>query len=324
MFPSRHRAGTFASFAMHTSFIEEMGGFMNPFDVPGPQFLGLFIAGGFVALLVAVVIKHFAARPGRRPRDEPLQPEQLAYLVGGLEHAIEATVAGLSQRGALVIDDGTLKAVYLEPQLTADGVYRGRTDTELSELESFVLHEVRRGNKTISALVARASSFEHALRDPLLADGLLVADPEMVQRWAMLPPVLWCAVGTTKIMVGLSRHRPVGFLVVLVIALVMWARSVAKAPRRTTRGDAVVDDAKRRYAALEVTAGSAPVQLSARDMSLAYAMFGAAILAPTLAALMPSYQRSLLVGTTSSWISSCGSSCGGGCGGGCGGCGGCS
>jgi uncharacterized protein (TIGR04222 family) len=115
---------------------------MNPFDLPGPQFLGLFVVGGFVALLVAVGTKHFLASIGKPPADvrERLRPEQLAYLVGGLERAVEAAVAALHHRGAVIINNGVVEPVDREPQLSPDGVYRGIVDDhELSDLERFVL-----------------------------------------------------------------------------------------------------------------------------------------------------------------------------------------
>lgn len=303
---------------------------MNPFDLPGPQFLGLFIGGGFVALFIAIVVKYLLAgpAPSRVEGLGRLRSDQLAYLVGGLEHAVETAVAGLNHSGALVIADGAVKAVDREPQLSADGVYRGIVDHgDLPDLERFVLDDVRAsGETTVAALLERAKAFEPALRDALVADGLLVADPDALRLKAMLPALIWCAFGAIKVLVGVSRDKPVGFLVVLVIALFAVAYAATKAPRRTRRGDEVVDDAKVQYAALETTASSAPLQLSGHDMSLAYAMFGTVVLAPALATFMPSYQRSLLASTSggsscgSTCGSSCGSSCGGGCGGGCGGC----
>ncbi len=298
---------------------------MNPFDLPGPQFLGLFIGGGFVALFVAIAVKYLLAGPATARVEHLGRPrsDQLAYLVGGLERAVETAVAGLNHHGAVVITDGVVKAVNREPQLSADGVYRGIVDHgDLSDLERFVLDDVRRGETTVAALLERAEAFEPALREQLIADGMLVADPKALQLKAMLPAVLWCAVGLIKVNVGASRGKPVGFLVVLVLALFAAAYAVTRTSRRTRRGDHVVADAKARYAALETTASSAPLQLSGRDMSLAYAVFGTLILAPALAAFMPSYQRALIGSTSgvSGCGSSCGSSCGGGCGGGCGGC----
>jgi uncharacterized membrane protein YgcG len=174
----------------------------------------------------------------------------------------------------------------------------------------------------IDELVDGARSFEPALREPLVADGLLVADAKALQLKAMLPALIWCGVGAIKMMVGVSRGKPVGFLVVLAIVLFVTALAATKAPRRTKAGDDLVEQTKLRYAALETTAATAPLQLSGQDMTLAYAMFGAAILAPALVSSMPSYQRSLAesMSVASSGGSSCGSSCGGGCGGGCGGC----
>lgn len=299
---------------------------MNPFDLPGPQFLALFICGGFVSLLVARLVRYLVADPPRPSADVlgQLHADQLAYLVGGLERAVETAIAALHHRGALVIADGAVKAIDREPQLSADGVYRGIVDHgDLSSLERFVLDDVVGGGEThIGAILERAKAIEPSLRDPLVANGLLVADAKALQLKAILPAVVWCLFGVIKVLVGISRDKPVGFLVVLVIALFVIAQFVSKAPWRTKLGDELVTLSKARYAALEMTATTAPQQLSGGDMSFAYAMFGAAMLGPALATLMPSYQRALLAATSDGGGggSSCGSSCGGGCGGGCGGC----
>ena len=89
---------------------------------------------------------------------------------------------------------------------------------------------------TIAALLERAEDFEPALRDPLIAAGMLVANPKALQLKAMLPAVIWCAFGLIKVNVGASRGKPVGFLVVLVIALFAVAYVATKPSRRTRRG----------------------------------------------------------------------------------------
>src|SRR5262249_27012388 len=125
------------------------------------------------------------------------------------------------------------------------------------------------------------------------------------------------AFGGIKLLVGLARNKPVGFLVVglavtAIVGLIITLRPIF----RNRRGDAVVDTLKEHHVALKLTAESNQAQLTGRDLALAIGLFGMGIL--TYGAL-----DELRRGFFPKGGSSCGSSCGGGsCGGGGGGCGG--
>jgi uncharacterized protein (TIGR04222 family) len=152
--------------------------------------------------------------------------------------------------------------------------------------------------------------------------GLLVADGQA--RLVRLVPtllVLGVAVfGIIKIGVGLSRGKPVAFLVVLCVATVLIALiGFARGVHRTVRGDRVLTRLKQENAALEHTARRKPSELAGDDLALAMGLFGIGILAygplaPLGTALRPP------AGTGGCGA---GGGCGGGCGGGGGGGGGC-
>jgi uncharacterized protein (TIGR04222 family) len=144
--------------------------------------------------------------------------------------------------------------------------------------------------------------------------------------------------GIAKIFVGISRHRPVGYLFMLVIStcalgfLLYWLPCF-----RSRRGDATIEKLKRNNKALEYTAGRRGYALTDDDLVMAIGLFGVGVLAggplahlaTPFRAVVPSRVTSGSTSCSSWWTSCSSSSCsgggGGGCGGGCGGggCGGC-
>jgi uncharacterized membrane protein YgcG len=142
-----------------------------------------------------------------------------------------------------------------------------------------------------------------------------------------MPAVFW---GMPKILVGMSRHKPVLFLIILcgislVLAIIFFTQSCI----RTTRGDRALEYLRGEHRSLEYSLIHGSPTTGA-ELALALGLFGTGLLiaSPAFANLGPLMRRSY--GSTGG-SSGCGSgsgcgggSCGGGggCGGGCGGCGG--
>lgn len=297
---------------------------MNPLSLPGPEFLALWITGAIVVAGVALVARRAIAGP--RPALEELDalaaglhPTELGYLIGGIGRAVEAAVAGLVHSGALVITDGALRVVDTAPRLYGDGAYRGYVDEAgQARVERHVLATLRRTpGAPIAVVIQDAAGLDAELAERQRRAGLLVPESAGQRLRLRLPGMLWLGVGLAKLVVGVSRHRPVTALAVLLVFGVIALVKLVP-PRRTARGEALARQQVERSRGLEATAQSAPDQLSGSDVALAYALFGAAAVGAAVAPLMPSYQAALASGSSSG--GGCGSSCGGGCGGGCGGC----
>src|SRR5262245_43907942 len=128
--------------------------------------------------------------------------------------------------------------------------------------------------------------------------------------------------GVIKIVIGISLGRPVGFLVVMMIAAMAIA-FFSSFPRLTARGKVTLSDITNLYSGLRTRVNSFIPGSASAELAMFAAVFGVAALAAT----QFGYARTLF--PQASISSSCGSSCGssdggGGCGGGgCGGCGGC-
>jgi uncharacterized membrane protein YgcG len=151
--------------------------------------------------------------------------------------------------------------------------------------------------------------------------------------WVTLAPVAATIVlGLAKIAVGISRDKPVGFLVLGCVALaVISLLALGRKPRRTRQGDAAVHGAWKRFRESGQQAEWAnrrrtePAAQPAALMPLAVALLGIGALGGTTHAFLHSPVENLRTGSGSAG-GGCGSSGdgGGGCGGGgCGGCGGC-
>jgi len=110
-------------------------------------------------------------------------------------------------------------------------------------------------------------------------------------------------VGVIKIVIGLSLERPVGFLVVMMIAA-MIIGAISSFPRLTARGKAALSDITNLYSGLRTQVNS----FSPGSASAELAMFAAVFGVTALAATPFGYARTLFPQATSS--SSCGSSCG--------------
>lgn len=305
---------------------------MNLFDLPGPEFLMVWCVGAAGVALATLVLRVIVARP--RSGDvgavaASLTPTEVAYLEGDRERAIEAAVAGLVHRGVLVATGSRIELVN-DKVVRGSGVYRGVVDNvPLDEVEAYIVEATREYPATVAGLVSGAFELESNLRARLEVGGLLV-DRHGSATWLLRSPaVAWLGVGGIKVLVGIGRDRPVAMLVFMLVAAV-WMTSKIRLPRLTGLGRKVLASVRRRAYGLEVTAATAPAQVSGNDLALAYALFGGVAIGGAYALMMPSVQRHALLASTGTvgGGSSCGSSggcsgggCGGGgCGGGCGGC----
>lgn len=313
---------------------------LNPFDLAGPTFLVVYITALAAACFIAYVLRKRASgsdyepqRPFLRSDQEPafrsvnLDAYEAAYLRGGSKLAIETAIATLVRSNALHLSfvDNSLSPVPGAPR-----------PTHPFEQEVHRVIQSGEANK-INTIRTNASAAAERLASRLRALGLILSDQGMTT--AHLVPViimlLVLAFGAIKILVGLWRDRPVGFLFVLCCLTAFIAYRLFKSPPlRTAYGDQILERLKYENAALEATARSKPEGLATGDVSLAIALFGMTALAFTdqswsmlrremIPPVSVSRGSSSCSTSSCSSSSSCGSSgCGGGCGGGgCGGCG---
>jgi uncharacterized protein (TIGR04222 family) len=303
---------------------------MNPLELHGPEFLGLYLLVLMGASALAFGLRWLLRLPAGAPPPEiaHLSPYEVAYLAGGERQVIDAALVRLIHRSAVVVaGPGTLSR---RGDLTSSLVLPGKPHP----LEEAVWQACGFGDDVrIDRVWQRAAAAAAQIRPRLENLRLVVTE---FTDWAIrllsaVPLVFTGLFGFMKLGIGLSRGRPVGFLIMLLIAtggiavFLLWKRVL-----RTHRGDRALAWLRQENAALEVAAGRRLTELADDDLVLALGLFGMAALA---GGPLSGLQMALRVPTqttgggsscsSSSGGASCGSSCGGGgCGGGgCGGCG---
>lgn len=286
----------------------------NPFDFDGPTFLAFFAVIAIAALVTGLLLR-FLASDGSDERSlcEVTDPYEAAYLANSTPGMIQAVLTTLVRRGNLLLERGELSRG--EP-LPADAPSVEKVFfNSMPRTGTLSARELKNAVQTIKPHVAEA-------RERLRSDGLVTPHPDepFTKRW--LPALLMFGVavlGAGKIAVGLSRDKPVMFLVFLTIAAFMAAGLFLGRGRLTDRGQAVTDALKKEHRLL--TSGRVDA-MSPLEAAMLVGLFGSVYLAGS--------ELSVFHDMRQHWAASSASGCGtsgcgggGGCGGGCGGCGGC-
>jgi uncharacterized protein (TIGR04222 family) len=305
----------------------------NPFDMMGPQFLSFYMYTAALVLVVAAALRWQARCGSHGNVDADLCPYEVAYLRESPALAVRAAVANLISKKALELDAG-------------GAVSRTGIASHAHPLEEAILLTTATPT-TLRTLERRVSPNLDRIRDRLEELGLLVGGPQRnLARVGELLVWATMAVGAFKIVVGIGRGKPVGFLILLVIAtfaLRLIINNVLKL-HRTRAGEQAIARMQQRYRResareLATTDGShAPHPADAAPAGFAYgydpftmmiALYGMQMLAyhPTLSPMQtmltppPPESSGWSSDTGGSSCSSSGDS-GGSCSSGCGGCGG--
>ena len=282
---------------------------MNPFDLKGPEFLAFYLVFAAVVLLGQIWFRRRAEGAGR-VAGRLTDPYAIAYLRRGAAEALKVAAVSMVDRGLLRHENDRLVAA--EAAATHP--------LERAILERFA------SPGTIESLLESPSLADDQLRPSVEKLGL-VPDDRLAKVHRLAGDVemgLLAAVAGFKVLVGISRGRPVVFLVFLGVAAIFVAHRVAR-PRLTRRGRELLRDLDVLFAGLRARADRIQPGGATHDATYLAAVFGVGLLTaqPAFARLAALAPKPAIAsgGDGGGGGSSCGSSCGGGCGGGCGGCG---
>lgn len=285
----------------------------DPLDYGGGQFLGLYVPLLIASLIAAGLLRRWLRLPAADPRDPTprLSVYETACLAGGAPRAIDTAIAVLAQRGLLRVD---IHGLGLQAV--------GRPSVQ-DPTERRVLAALTRDARPAGLRKRACAAVAEELAGRLRAHGL-VMEPGGAAIVRVLPALCTGSVlafGLLKLVIGLSRNRPVGFLAVCCIGLglaTLWF--LLAGVHRSRRGDALLKSLRTTLPVRTLNGHGDP------RVPLALALFGAA----AVAALLPAGLGELLSPPSGSGDSGSGSDSsdsGGGSdgdgGGGCGGCGGC-
>jgi uncharacterized protein (TIGR04222 family) len=314
----------------------------NVFDWTGYPFLALYLVLMGAALTVLLTTRWLrgtaspAAGSDANTRLENEDPYVVAGLVDGARGILQAGLAALAARGLIESHPATPAWI---------GRSKNAQPGNLTGIEAAIWEAIP-ADREIEFRTLRKELKPHfaKVRENVQARGWepSTATLNTARLWRALLVLAVVGIGIAKIAVGISRDRPVGFLVVLTLATLLFGLILAfRIPRRTRSGEALVNRSRTEEA--EIRQSLREPSLSPEwSLPMMVALFGGTALAGTTLA---SWQRPLerpvpRPGTTSTdssggcsgaWSdtsSSSGSSDGGSDGGGdggsgCGGCGGC-
>lgn len=286
------------------------------FDLRGPEFLHLYFYSLGVAVIVALAWRWAMSGPWQSSVINPqLDAFEIACLGGGRRRVVNAAIASLLQRG--VVKMSGKRAVETVASVPSD----------LHPVEQQITRLLKPGIASRLNDIYGYAQW-HTVTKRLESMGLILTSS---RRWmagfvsaALVAIVL--AMGVAKICIGVSRNRPVLYLVIVCVITLLVLIRFAVPPLQTFAGRRLFRKLKSDNAALNASAARNSRTLSGLDVALAFGLWGPVILTGTEVAAFGTLLRERSAGSGSSCGSSgCGSggSCGGGgCGGGgCGGCG---
>jgi uncharacterized protein (TIGR04222 family) len=298
---------------------------MNPFDLPGPQFL-LFYAMLGAGVLFAVYAFRQQAEGGEPRRLPSMDPYLIAFLRGGPVEAVRLGVAVLVDRQLLESEGGdrVVRRKNVRPT-------HGSNDLERAILEQCEkdVHP-RELTETQRLLEIARRSYEL----PLLRLNML-ATPETRQRRfrdVSVAIAVMVVVAGVKVAIGLARNRPVVLLVIFALGFAVLSLFLTGG-RRTVLGERVLGDLTALFDGLRARAREMRPNTATNEFAMLMAVFGVSAVPVGAYPFMRAFGGvTTNSGTNACGASGCGggvggggSSCGGGgssCGGG-GGCGGC-
>jgi uncharacterized protein (TIGR04222 family) len=300
----------------------------DTWGIPGPSFLGYFIAAVLVVSILSALHRR-ALFAGRADAEvDRLGPQQIAYLNGRERLAVYTAIGGL--RAAEAIGSGPDKTLVQTGPLPA-----GATPLDTAVYNAagrrVRAREVNGDQWVVAALTQ--------LREGLEASGLTVtaAQRRAAGLWS-LAGVALIVLGAARLVAGVRNDRPVGFLFpAIVFAIIFAALALVKSRAVQTRAAAkALKVLRMRHVYLDPSHSPSYATYGAAGAAMGVALYGAA----SLYAMDPAFaaeaeiQRISASGGATSWTGDGGatagsggscsgsSSCGGGGGCGGGGCGG--
>jgi uncharacterized protein (TIGR04222 family) len=299
----------------------------NPLNFRGSDFLWFYGLLSISVIMIANRIRSMLRLPDGDSAQIPfLDLYATAYLAKDTEveaktHVVDTAIASLVQKGIVTVDGRRLTVAEPAP-----------VDQSLLPIEQDVMRAIgvdaRLGK--IRSAVKQATD---RVRERLIMLELLMSpqQDQKARRFSMLPILGLLVLGIAKIIVGLSRGKPVGFLVTMCIVLLIIGLCFGSVPTYRSRyGDRVIKSIRSRMSQKGSTLND-PLD---PELPLIFAVMGMTVLPD---AMFGDLKRSLKPQSSGNGGGSYGDSgggdsgsgdSGGGCGGGgcggggCGGCGG--
>jgi uncharacterized protein (TIGR04222 family) len=213
----------------------------NPLDWKGPEFLTFYIAIAiiaFVAALVVRLINTVEARPVDAKDRAALDPYEVACLAGGPVRAVQAAFAAMVRDGSLKLVENESKSFgFITTKQTK--IHQGTPPAKSAPRLEHALYEAAFvPANDLTPLTEAGKSVAQQIEEDLKARGLVQSGgPSGAAVAAGLIMAAPLVVGVPKLLVGLSRGRPIEFLAMACIATAVAALIFLLARSRlTTQG----------------------------------------------------------------------------------------
>ncbi len=296
---------------------------VNPLEMTGTEFLTLYLILGILVLTTAGFIYWWLEGRGSEESGtfiQNLNPYELAYLNSGKTRVVDLAVTSLVKSNVIAINENPHWTTDLSPWT----ILSPQPDVQLDPIEQQILSSIQSG-MPLRELRKKDHSRIEELKLQLERSGFVpsAATLKEIQLINSLMMSGLLGLGVVRLVLGIMKGRPVGFLIMMMIFFVSFAMGRVIAPHRTKKGDEAVEIAKARYAHIKSSTSSI-VGLESQVLLSAFAIYGGTVLVgdPALATLGNIIQPPS--SSSSGGGGGCGSGggCGGGGGGGGGGCGG--
>ncbi|MAX27090.1 MAG: hypothetical protein CMJ19_21555 [Phycisphaeraceae bacterium] len=301
-----------------------------PLDLHGPAFLKLYVLlMGIVALfclLTRWVARHVPEPPSMIGKEHELDAYEVAYLAGGPKRVVLTAMARLHELEYLKVEHGQIKLDYKQAHFAND-------------VERVILSMLRLGS-SYKEIVKACKTATHEIAQRLADRGLALSGWRKHGTILLNQLLIIALLGldVTKVVIGLSRDKPVLLLVALIVLTLFYFKLFCRTQWRSVRGKKLVKQFK--PPAVPPERGYDDFSEKTHDdrnerayaAAMACALLGPVALTACLSDLHPIIGgKEGARGWFDNWVSTgsgcssgCASGCGGGgCGGGCGGCGGC-
>ncbi|XWK87844.1 MAG: TIGR04222 domain-containing membrane protein [Phormidium sp.] len=284
----------------------------NPLDFSGGEFLTFYFLLSIIVFFLATRLRDYLRLPDNNLEQRPsLNTYETAYLAGGKDRVVDTAIATLFQKEYITTSGkGTL-------------TLKESSENFSDPVEQEVAKAIALDGKIarVRSLVSSTIVIER-IGDRLRQLGLLVTENQSAkaQKYPAILIACLLGLGIAKIFVGISRGKPVSFLIVMcfiiaIIGIIFWVTPID----RSRYGDRILQELRNRI-------HSTNLSHTDPQLPLAFALLGIAILPNDM---IFADLKQVFTPVSSSSSSSDGSGCGGdggggggGCGGGCGGCGG--
>ena len=302
---------------------------MNPFDLPGPQFLLFYLVLSSVVTMAVILLRRHQ-EAGFVPPPPLDDPYLIAFLRGGEDEALRVATMSLIDRGLLRVEESRRGGVFSSGESLVSTASENAVDKVKRSIEKEILQAFKLKSEVSTALEDLAArGVCESYRQSLTQMGLLPDEntTSARQRRYLVVVGILLGVALIKVFVALSRGRHNIWFLVLMAALFSMLASKVNNPFRTGQGDKLLADMRNLFASLKERRDTLRPGGATSELAWFASVFGLTAVSAALFPHIDVLQSRRRPQTSSSGFwhsSSCGSGCGGGCSGGCGGgCGGC-